>query len=159
MIKYLLDNLMRPGKAGAMTFRPAVLLGILLAAATAVRADDSFDGKKWNGTWTVKRLQVEGVDAPTDLRNKVTVVIDGNQMTVKGFDAQDVKNTFSLKTSSRPGQIDLTPARANSPAAKGIYQFDGNTLSICVSDTGDRPGEFATKTKSGQVLMVLEKAQ
>ena len=146
-----------------MRHLPRNLIVSLLAMGSfsVIFAEDpaELETKKMAGIWSVKKLQIGGVEASADIRNKVKVTIEGNQMIVKGFDANDVRNVFTLHPTSKPATIDLEPTRKQAKSAKGSYEWGGNTLTLCVTDGEDRPKEFISKPNTEQVLMVLEKAQ
>ena len=75
----------------------------------------------------------------------VTVVI----LAVVGYAAYHYKGRDIRKwaTGSDKGQTEL-----------GIYQFDGDTVKLCINEKGkDRPKEFTTAADNQQNLVVLKR--
>lgn len=74
------------------------------------------------------------------------MVIQGNQLTATR-DGKAVPTTVRLDPSERPAAIDLTEPGPGEKAntATGIYQLDGDTLTLCLIHSGDpktRPTDF-----------------
>jgi uncharacterized protein (TIGR03067 family) len=125
--------------------------------------------KQLAGSWKVKRLEVSGVASPANQCDKIRIVVEGNYLIVKGVDGSQVKNYIHLNPKTSPQEIDLEPLRNQAPTARGIYQLNGSTMILCVSDehslgkstwVDTRPKSFSsTPRSSGQVLMELEKVK
>jgi uncharacterized protein (TIGR03067 family) len=69
-----------------------------------------------------------------------------------------VTGTFKLDPKQMPKTIDWTTDADEGKASLGIYEFDGDTLRICLSEPGmERPKEFGVKKGSSHVLITMKK--
>ena len=92
---------------------------------------------------------------------KLRVLFAGDKLSMKDSDqaAREVA-TFKLDPAAKVKAIDLmlTSGPEKGKTSLGIYAWDGDNLKLCIAKPGsDRPTEFATKTGSEQLLLVLKK--
>jgi uncharacterized protein (TIGR03067 family) len=91
------------------------------------------------------------------------MVVKGEKMTFLYKDKERGRASLKIDPSTSPAQIDTTgedgPGKGRT--VKGIYKFDGDTLTVCVGGWGskDRPTEFASKPGSGRLLFVHKRAK
>jgi uncharacterized protein (TIGR03067 family) len=132
----------------------------LVAAGLLVAADAKEDVKKdqgrMQGTWKVESATKGGKQAPPERTKAMTLVIEGDKITVKE-NSHEEPATFTLKPDQKPPAIDIKPSRGGEKAVRGIYQLDGDTLKMCWAREGDRPKEFASKEGSDSILLVLKR--
>lgn len=112
--------------------------------------------KPFQGKWVAEKLMIDGKDAPADAAKSFEVMFDGD----KAIPAMDPKDVATIKVDDKknPKEIDFTDK--NSKINKGIYRFpDADTLELCMNldEKGARPGEFASKEKSGHMMIVLKR--
>ncbi len=141
-----------------MSWRPVLLLGVLLLAGG--NEDAAKELKKFQGTWKVTRMEVDGVRIPQVAFENVTVVIDGAKLSFldKGKAYDEIE--CALDPSKKPREIDLryVAGLKKGVIEKGIYEVDGDTLKICQSLTRKkRPTEPGSPKGSAQQLMVLKR--
>ncbi len=118
------------------------------------------DRDRLQGTWKVVRMEHAGKKVPADQFADLRIVISGNELTGKEGDQVRERFTFTLDPAKKPRTIDTTAIEgpAKGETARGIYELDGDTLKLCVSEKGkERPAEFATKTGTDRVLFVLRR--
>ena len=136
-----------------------LLLAFLLPAADP-KDDAKKDLEKMQGTWKVEKLVRDGTDLPAEIRDKMSIVIEKNKMTVKTPDRAEVAE-ITLDPSAKPAHLDFTPTADNANGNKprhGLYKFDGDTLYLCwTREGGDRPKEFESKPQSMIVVFELKK--
>jgi uncharacterized protein (TIGR03067 family) len=114
---------------------------------------------KFEGTWAIESLEVDGKSMPAGLFKGVTLILKGNGYTHRepGVEAH---GTYTVDVSNTPKTIDVTfndgPHKGKS--ALGIYELKGDTYRLCIGLVGSsRPTEFATKPGSGHALEVLKR--
>ena len=104
------------------------------------------DKDKLQGAWILVSHEVGGQKLEPDDDHKGKVVVDGDTMTLM-MGNKSMTVTFKLDESKKVKAIDMT--ETNNGVAEthlGIYQLDGDTLTICKSHPPmDRPAAFASK--------------
>jgi uncharacterized protein (TIGR03067 family) len=92
------------------------------------------------------------------------LVIDGSHFCIEENGATIYEGTLEFDTDASPWVIDFkhTGGSLDGRTWRGIFQFDGETLTIC-DNAADlrkaRPASFVTGLDSGRVLVVLERAR
>jgi RNA polymerase sigma factor (sigma-70 family) len=158
----------RPAKFATSPERPKVGLIVLKranltkAAAKAEEnreAEPKADSEQIHGKWVV--VSVEAAGKPFDEAIGDVMIFDNDK-----YFSNHVKNgdidagAFRLDSSKKPKQFDRT-ARGESKPIPGIYELDGDKLTICIADdTKGRPIEFATSPDRTMLyLVVLKRAK
>jgi uncharacterized protein (TIGR03067 family) len=131
----------------------AAILGLLSLTAWAV-ADPKAEIEKFAGTWKVLSADFDEMAVPEDRRDKIKIVFDGEKVNFIENDS-DAKSTFTVDDSKKPATIDITPPRGKKEVLTGIYKFDNDKLTLCLTSTGERPTAFKAGKKV--LLLVLEK--
>ncbi len=129
-------------------------VGLLLAAEPPGDAAKD-DLKKMQGEWIVEEAQRGGNTATGDELKKMLVTIKGSRITIDVGEARDEVAQMTLDPNEKPAAVDLK-ARGNE-VMKGIYKLDGGMLTVCWSKEGERPTEFASKSGTMQVLLVMKR--
>ncbi len=149
-------------------------LQVLIAAAagllivTGARAADpaKADSNALQGTWRLASVEVNKEVIPLENLNDGYVVLVGT-LVIKAdsytfhLGKNQLEFTFKLDPAKQPHAIDLV-ALAGQDKGKtyhGIYKIEGDTYTICrnVEPGKERPAEFATKPKSGLMLVVWKR--
>ena len=135
---------------------------LLLAAGTLVAADTPADDAKkaleqLRGGWKVEKAEMNGKAYSEDVVKTMTVEFKDRRLTIKdGPTNQDAE--IKLDPTMKPATIDLTVARGAKETVKGIYELNGDTLTLCWARK-ERPTAFESKPGGDVVLLVLKRAK
>jgi uncharacterized protein (TIGR03067 family) len=135
--------------------------GLVAAADTPENQAIKQDRKKYEGTWRVVALEVNGVQASETDARRLTVInqVDGTWVVMA--DGKEVwKGTSQIDPMKQPKAIDFVPTEGANAGQTflGIYEIDRDTRKLCFAPPGnDRPAEFASKPGSGHILVVFER--
>lgn len=121
------------------------------------------DKDKLQGTWLIMSISMQGkvikredkLDGWKETFDQ-DVTIQGDQF----MHAQAIGGTFKLDETPAPRQINF-PDKEGKLTFRGIYAFDGDTITMCVNGDGTsvrRPETFATKADMPFVLITLKKS-
>ena len=129
----------------------------LLAAPAPDKKDPTKeDQEKIQGTWKVESGEFGGAKNPDELL-KIQLVFSGEKIVSKSGDAEKKKGTFQLDATPKIKTIDF---RTDDQLVHGIYKLDGDTLTICLDESGEaRPAEFVSKAGSKVALVVLKRVK
>src|SRR5262249_20716287 len=136
--------------------------GIGLLSAAQKEGADKKELEKFQGKWVVVSLSMDGKAWEGDERKDRFVVFKGEKRTLLYKDKERGTASLKLDPSKSPAQIDSTneDGPGKGVTTKGIYKFDGDTLTVCMGGIGkDRPTEFASKPGSGTILVVHKRAK
>jgi uncharacterized protein (TIGR03067 family) len=133
--------------------RSIAILGLLLSPALTI-ADPKDEIEKFAGTWTVVSANDEDMAIPEDRRDKVKIVFDGDKVSFIEND-NETRSIFTVDDSKKPATIDIAPPKGKKETLIGIYKFDKDKLTLCLTSNSDRPTEFKAGKK--MLLMTLEK--
>ncbi len=139
-----------------------LVIGLLLAA------DDPKDAKKKDlgqlkGTWTASSIEYAGEKVESDIIKGLTVVIDGDKMTIKGDSAEIEKYgkaTLKIDPTTTPKVIDIsiTGGDEKGTTFEGIYEVGKDELKLCVALAGkERPTKFESRAGTQEVLAVFKR--
>jgi uncharacterized protein (TIGR03067 family) len=148
------------------------MLGIaLLFAVTASltgAGDDKDEAiqkerKKYQGTWQVVELEIDGNKTAEEDAKKFTVVNEADGKWRIEVDGNVVaRGTSKLDPTAKPKAIDLTMTEGESSGktALAIYELGDDTRKVCLAQPDkERPTEFAAPAGSGHILAVLKRVQ
>ena len=144
-----------------------LLCTLVLTASgrTGARAGDKAavekELKKFQGTWTVERVEAGGKEVPIELFKGMTVAFEGDKYTVKVGDKLVQAATQKLDPSKSPKTLDATVAEGPEKSViLGIYEINEDTLKVCFDPEGKkRPTEFKTAAGSQTTLAVYRRAK
>lgn len=147
-----------------MTARCCVLpVAFLLAAGGLGANDDQKDDQdKLQGEWAVTSMELRGKVMGEEQRKDWRLVVKGDEwlQSSKADGSKSLKMTFTVDPAKRPKEIDfrVTNPEGQQETLKGIYKFDGDTLTVCKRnvDNADRPTEF--KAGDSTLLAVFQQA-
>ena len=145
-----------------------LVVGLLLAAAvplaTAGDAKDEAikkDRMKYEGTWQVVSLEVDGNKADEQDAKKITVVNEADGKWRLEVDGKVIaRGTSEIDPTKKPKAIDLTETEGDDKGttALGIYEVGDDERKVCYAKAGmERPDDFSAPAGSGRILAVLKR--
>lgn len=116
--------------------------------------------RELEGEWRFAMLEVDGNVMPRAMLNETRLLIDGDRFRTESPDAT-YEGVFTIDVETSPVHIDIEfvegPEAGN--WSYGIYELDGDRLTICLGVTGaGRPLAFETVAGSGHALEQLRRA-
>src|SRR5262245_11766957 len=120
-----------------------VLMIASLAMAGNLNADDPKE--KLKGTWEVVSWVIAGEKEPEERWKGMVITFEGDSATWSGKGISD-KNTYKIDAAQKPAHLDLKTERKPEKEIKAIYQLEGDTLKIAMTDDGkERARSFDEK--------------
>jgi uncharacterized protein (TIGR03067 family) len=135
----------------------AVLFVGLVGAAVAQDAEKEL--KRLEGTYKVKALKKDGMDAPKEVMDSVKeVAIKGNRLIIKVMD-EDKTAKIAVDPGKKPAHIDITPEEGpeKDKTMPGIYKLEKGELTIVFVEGGDRPKDFKADSEKTLLLVLTRK--
>ena len=140
----------------------------VLAVVLLLAADDAKDAKKKDldllqGTWTASSVEFNGDKVEADIVKNLSVVIDGDKMTIKGESVEVEKYgkaTLKIDPTTTPKIIDIsiTGGDEKGTTFEGIYEVDKDEWKLCVKLAGkERPAKLESAAGSQDVLVVFQR--
>ncbi|PAY16788.1 hypothetical protein CKO51_24925 [Rhodopirellula sp. SM50] len=106
------------------------------------------------GTWQVTYSEDGGRIAPQEMLKEIRFVIDEQNLTTEIGGRKSV-STYKLDPSTNPKSIDLTE---NGRTKQAIYDLVGDTLRICIAESGEqRPTAFDSQPNSANDIVLILK--
>ena len=120
-------------------------------------ADQPVMRKDWSaiqGTWQVTYSEDGGRIATQEMLKEIRFVID-EQNLITEIGGRKSVSTYKLDPSTNPKSLDLTE---NGRTKQGIYDLEGDTLRICIAESGDqRPTAFDSQPNSANDIVLILK--
>jgi len=141
------------------------MLLLLASAALASGADDKKGNaaqeelKKFEGTWALVSLEVEGKLVPATDAKVSKIVVKGDTVTFSHDDKVVAEAIFSVDPTNNPKTMDSTLTIGPNKGKKTlcIYELDGDNLKVCMPQGEQRPKEFSAKEGSNCSLFVWKR--
>ena len=131
--------------------------GLFLAADAPGEDPIKVEKKRFEGTWSLVALEVDGQPVTLDVMKEARLVVAGDRYSFQ-YGTARMELRHRVDPGRTPKAIDLviTDGKDEGKVYRGIYELNGGRLKICRSaDPGNaRPTRFATEPGSG--LMLIE---
>ena len=119
------------------------------------------DRKKYEGTWQVVSLEVNGNKSAEEDAKKITVVNEADGKWAIEVEGKVVaRGTSEIDPTKKPKTVDLTMTEGEDKGktSLGIYEFGEDSRKVCLAPAGKaRPAEFSSTAANGHVLAVLKR--
>ena len=135
-------------------------IGLLSTASAQKKGADKKELENFQGKWATASVTVDG-EAEDEIKDRF-LAIKGDKATFLDKDKERGTGSMKLDPGKSPAHLDFTyeDGPAKGTTLKGIYKFEGDTLTLCYGGFGkDRPTEFASKAGSGTILIVQKRAK
>jgi RNA polymerase sigma-70 factor (ECF subfamily) len=110
------------------------------------------DKERFQGTWVAVSLNANNQEVPTDVVRAIQITFRGDRMTWKRPSESDETAGYAIDPTQMPKTIDLLIQRAY----RGIYEFTGDRLRLCIIDNQHpRPADFQPGEK--RLVFVLKR--
>ncbi len=129
---------------------PLLTLG---AFAAALGGDGAGWKDGWDGSWAVVSAVVDGRPLPADERALMRFTFRGDRVSYSFLDTRE--GTFKMDRAKRPGHFDMR--LAGQRTLVGIYRPDKDRLTLCFSESGERPKQFRCRVGYPDTLLVLRR--
>ena len=137
-----------------------VVTGLTAAADDKDKAIKE-DRKKYEGTWQVVSLEVNGNKSAEEDAKKITVINDADGKWAIEVEGKVIaRGTSEIDPTKKPRTVDLmvTEGDGKGQTALGIYEFGEDSRKVCLAPAGKaRPAEFSSTAANGHVLAVLKR--
>jgi uncharacterized protein (TIGR03067 family) len=140
-------------------FQPAAATRELIAAPPRdVTLDVREELRKLQGVWHVVALQLRGQKATADQLEEVKPALTFDGETAVFQSGPDVERLVRVRLGGTRIMPEIDFIGAQKRLEKGVYQLDGEILTICFAASGEeRPAGFATSSERSHWLMVLKR--
>jgi uncharacterized protein (TIGR03067 family) len=143
----------------------ALLLVVTSLTAAADDKDKAIkeDRKKYEGTWQVISLEVNGNKSAEEDAKKITVVNEPDgKWSIEVEGKVVARGTSEINPTKKPKAVDLTMTEGDDKGKTflGIYEFGDDTRKVCLAGAGkERPTEFSSTAGSEHILAVLKRVK
>jgi RNA polymerase sigma factor (sigma-70 family) len=113
------------------------------------------------GTWQVMTFSKDGNEAPKEEAETIKLVLSGETFTLTHRE-ESVTGKFKADPSQKPATFDIevTEGDKAGESQMGIYELNGDTLTICTAHKGSpRPTKFESTAGSNQNLVTLKRVK
>jgi uncharacterized protein (TIGR03067 family) len=136
-------------------------LSFLSAAEDDKQAAIKRDRKKYEGSWRVVSLEINGNSAAEEDAKKLTVINKADGTWILQSNGEKItEGTSEIDPTQKPKTIDFmaTEGDQKGKIVLGIYELSDDTRKLCYAPPGkDRPSEFSAPAGSGHTLVVFKR--
>ena len=108
---------------------------------------------KLDGTWQAVRIEAEDGSSGNDMASATRLTIAGEKLKVT-LGAANIDGSITTDTTRNPKTFDAQGSSKEGAKLNwcGIYEFEGDTLKLCIGEPGARPKEFKSNPATLWVL-------
>jgi uncharacterized protein (TIGR03067 family) len=140
---------------------PTLLFAALAIAAPALKDPPTSPGIE--GEWMLETRLVGGKPDQGAKSGSSKFIITRDKWTIADTTGKPLEWALELETAARPPTMTLFKAddmgRRGQPEMSGIYQVEGDTLTICYVFKGARPTGFVSPAGTDIRLMTLKRVK
>jgi uncharacterized protein (TIGR03067 family) len=136
-------------------------VGFLTAADDAKQDAIKKDRKKYEGTWRVTSLEINGNKSSEEDAKKITVVNKADGTWILQVDGGKItEGTSEIDPTKNPKTIDFMETEGDNKGkiVLGIYELGDDTRKLCYAGPGrERPSDFSAPAGSGRMLVEFKR--
>jgi uncharacterized protein (TIGR03067 family) len=138
---------------------------VAFAAVGLLAADDpkKDDAELFKGKWKAVSMLTGGEPAPDEFVKAFKCTFEAKEYSNTSSGDMSEEGSYTIDATKSPKTIDFDIKKGNDQGKKqlGIYKFDGEKLTIIVTEAGskDRPTSFTVDKGSSAFGFVLEKVK
>jgi uncharacterized protein (TIGR03067 family) len=138
----------------------------IVATSFAATEDTKSDKARLQGEWVIETWEVSGRPDPNGVGDIVSIAAGKGRFIEKDDPCDECEFVVAIFSDEDPKQIDFKYTGSEhredigpgEDIMRGIYEFDGDRLRICMGSGGDpRPTGFKTKPGDDRTLMLLRR--
>ena len=111
------------------------------------------------GEWRFASLEIDGAATPGEMLAQTRILMDGDRFRVESPEGT-YEGVFTIDVEASPAHIDIEFVAGPDAGSwsRGIYELDGDALTMCLGLVGStRPERFATRPGGGHALERLRR--
>jgi uncharacterized protein (TIGR03067 family) len=136
-------------------------VGFLTAADDAKQDAIKKDRKKYEGTWRVTSLEINGNKSSEEDAKKITVVNKTDGTWILQVDGGKItEGTSEIDPTKNPKTIDFMETEGDNKGkiVLGIYELGDDTRKLCYAEPGKgRPSDFSASAGTGHTLVIFKR--
>jgi uncharacterized protein (TIGR03067 family) len=143
-----------------------VLASLLIGISIPAAADDRLeaikkDRKKYEGTWRVTSLEINGNKSSEEDAKRITVINKADGTWILQANGEKItEGTSEIEPTKNPKTIDFMESEGKNKGKPllGIYELGDDTRKLCYAELGkERPTDFSAPAGSGRVLVEFKR--
>ena len=140
---------------------PSLLIGLALVAGAPAKKEDPKKAASLEGEWTADRWVEGGRERVRPIWFKFGP--DGKFAVREGDRKNPEEGSYKADVRKDPAEIDIHPPEGRTnPPILGIYNVEGDTLTLCVAKGGSdsqRPAKFESPDGSRVAVFTLKRVK
>lgn len=142
-------------------YRLSLVGAVILMGSVAVAQDNAEkDLKSFQGTWKIVSMMRAGKEQVQGKVEDATAVISGNELSLMVGKKELPKVFFKLDATKKPAAIDMGTVKDQKISNNGIYELNGDMLTLCWGgDSKPRPTKLASTKEGDERLLVLQRVK
>jgi uncharacterized protein (TIGR03067 family) len=143
---------------------PSLMLGLALAVGAPAPKKEAPKKEPPTpvGTWLSEKVVAGGKELPAPPGAiEFNFTTDGQLRVNKGNGAPSEPGAFKVDATKDPAEIDITESRAGRPdrTIVGVFKIDGDTMTLAISEAGDRPKAFESPAGSQVIVFTFKRVK
>lgn len=137
---------------------------LVLTTLALLAAPDDKQLEPFQGKWKIVSVLINGDEPPNkeDLE-KSTLTVKGDERILRLGDELKTRSKYKIDPTKSPKTIDITVIEGDENlkgrTLKGVYDIQGDTMTVVLSLTNERPTDLTCKPESNRVLQKFQRTK